>query len=516
MIPFMNMAQPFILEAAGIEESSSNRLKIASRIGHYSAVFWNLIRTERLRPPTNPDKSVTFSSDLYKRLYNTTRVPGVDKDEIHGYFKTAKEGQCPTVSLVIARGRVFCYDSMIDGVLLSPQEHLHMFRLVDSILENEPCEPGPPILTADFRNNWAKNRKHLIELSPENAESMKIIEKSAMTCCFSDSEPRDYCELAQEVLSGDYNAKWNDKGSGMVVFKNGKVGFFGEHSAYDGTISIAFSTFILLSLIEEPEPNWEEPPKLKIIPKELTFQIDDYLRSEIDRMQEHANSLKYSVIAQFQQFKGYGKSFMKTQKIHPDSFVQMALQLAYFKLHGKLAPTYETATMRIYYHGRTETVRSCSIEVKEWIDKMKCEKSSNQEKAKYFKIAAQAQNRLMNEARKGKGIDRHLFGLWCVAQENGIEIPAFYDDPLYKASGGGGNFVLSTSTLGYTINVGFVAPMVTDGYGTFYSMLDDEVVIIITSYRDSTSTSSKKFYESFEKSLLEIKEILEDSKESKL
>lgn len=505
------MAQPFILEAAGIEESHENRLKVASRISHYSGLFWNLIRTEKLRPPTNPDKSVTFSSDLYKRLYNTTRVPGENKDEIHNYFKTVSEGECPSVSLIIARGRVFCYDAMVNGKLLTPQEHLHMFRVVESILENESCELGPPVLTADYRNNWAKNRKYLMELSPENAENLKIIEKSAMTVCFDDSEPKDYSELAQSVLSGDYNTKWNDKGSGMVVFKNGKIGFFGEHSAYDGTISIAFSTFILLSLLEEPEPDWEEFPTLRFIPKELKFKIDDHLRSEINRMQIHAAETKYSVCVNFGLFKGFGKGFMKTQKLHPDAFVQMGLQWAYYRMHGTLPPTYETATMRIYYHGRTETVRSCSIEVKDWIDKMKCNKTSKLEKAKYFRNAVQAQNRLMNEARQGKGIDRHLFGLWCVAQENGIEIPEFYNDPLYKASGGGGNFVLSTSTLGYTINVGFVAPMVVDGYGTFYSMLEDSVCIIITSYRDSHITSSKKFYESFENAMLEIKEILQDS-----
>lgn len=122
----------------------------------------------------------------------------------------------------------------------------------------------------------------------------------------------------------------------------------------------------------------------------------------------------------------------------------------------------------------------------------------------------------MNEARKGNGIDRHLFGLWCVAQEKNLPIPELYDDPLYTASGGGGNFVLSTSTLGYTINVGFVAPMVADGYGVFYSMLDESVWMIVTSYRDSLVTSAKKFFEGFEETMMEIKELLEHSNASKL
>lgn len=64
---------------------------------------------------------------------------------------------------------------------------------------------------------------------------------------------------------------------------------------------------------------------------------------------------------------------MKAAKIHPDAFVQAALQLVYYRLHEKMAPTYETATMRAYYRGRTETVRSCTMDMVElckgWSDK---------------------------------------------------------------------------------------------------------------------------------------------------
>jgi carnitine O-octanoyltransferase len=69
---------------------------------------------------------------------------------------------------------------------------------------------------------------------------------------------------------------------------------------------------------------------------------------------------------------------------------------------------------------------------------------------------------------------------------------------------------------GYTINVGFVAPMVQDGYGVFYSMLNDSVWIIITGYRDSDVTSVNKFYKIFSESLTEIKYLIEHSPEAKL
>ena len=46
-------------------------------------------------------------------------------------------------------------------------------------------------------------------------------------------------------------------------------------------------------------------------------------------------------------------------------------------------------------------------------------------------------------------------------------------------SGGGGNYLLSTSTIGYTPIVGGVAAMCTDGYGVFYSILPNRLVLFI-------------------------------------
>ncbi|XP_035688775.1 peroxisomal carnitine O-octanoyltransferase-like [Branchiostoma floridae] len=69
-------------------------------------------------------------------------------------------------------------------------------------------------------------------------------------------------------------------------------------------------------------------------------------------------------------FTDYGKKFIRSFKLHPDSYVQNAVQLAYFRLHGKPAPTHEPATLRQYYHGRTETVRACTMEVVNWCKAM--------------------------------------------------------------------------------------------------------------------------------------------------
>jgi len=64
-------------------------------------------------------------------------------------------------------------------------------------------------------------------------------------------------------------------------------------------------------------------------------------------------------------------------------------------------------------------------------------------------------------------------------------------------SGGSGNFVLSTSLLGYTANGGCVAPMCFDGYGCFYNILNDHIFVAISSWKRSTQTSADKLFYNF-------------------
>ena len=59
----------------------------------------------------------------------------------------------------------------------------------------------------------------------------------------------------------------------------------------------------------------------------------------------------------------YGSRYMKeVAKASPDAYVQMALQLAYYRMHKEVTAVYESASTRFFKHGRTETGRSMSVE----------------------------------------------------------------------------------------------------------------------------------------------------------
>lgn len=65
---------------------------------------------------------------------------------------------------------------------------------------------------------------------------------------------------------------------------------------------------------------------------------------------------------------------MKTARTSPDAYIQMALQLAYYRDAGKFNLTYEASMTRLFKEGRTETVRPCTIESAAWVKSM-CDSS---------------------------------------------------------------------------------------------------------------------------------------------
>ncbi|XP_052870202.1 peroxisomal carnitine O-octanoyltransferase [Anopheles cruzii] len=518
LIPYCVMVQPLLLSTVGLEAIPDNFLKGPATCLHHNMVFWKLLRTEKLRPIASVDKKVIFSADLYRRLYNTVRLPGLEMDKVQSYFKTEREGSCPSHIIVLYGGRIFRVPGLdAQGEPLAPQEFLFTLQQIQHKVESDVGAPhtGVPVLTNDDRTTWARNRDRLMELSQHNRDMLQEVESAVALMILDTHQPTGYSDLSQLALTGDVHSKWTDKSCGTIAFKNGQMGCYGEHCCYDGSISMAISLYVMMSIMEEGMPDWTVPPKELILPTEVVFDLDDTLRSEIVRMEQVANEMKTSVIVSMDQFQSYGKAFMKKHKIHPDAYVQTALLLTYYRLHGSFAPTYETAMMRQYYKGRTETCRSCSIEAVRFIEEMESGTAgtTSTKRAKMFRVAANRQMELMNEARQGNGIDRHLFGLWCAAYENDIPIPELYDDPLYSKSGGGGNFMLSTSTLGYTINCGYVAPMCTDGYGCFYSMLEDSIWAIFSAYRDSTISSAHKFQQTFRQVMEDLHTLLENGTE---
>lgn len=107
-----------------------------------------------------------------------------------------------------------------------------------------------------------------------------------MAICLDNNLPRDYCETGLYTGSGNLYSRWADKSSLFVMFRNGRFGCVGEHSCYDGTISMSFDVFMQLSFIENPEPDWNAPVEFTTDLQELTFDVDEHILKEINKMEK--------------------------------------------------------------------------------------------------------------------------------------------------------------------------------------------------------------------------------------
>jgi len=216
----------------------------------------------------------------------------------------------------------------------------------------------------------------------------------------------------------------------------------------DGTPTSRLNDWLLRSIQAQkidmgsstPTPDGQLPA-----PASIDFKLNNEAEAAISKAEENFNNElnlhKISVL----QYNGYGKDFIKRCKTSPDSWAQLVMQYAYYKMSGctRLAGTYESAQTRKFRRGRTEVIRSATPEALDWVKSMEDYHCSNKARLDYFRKAAAAHIRYAGWAADGQGVDRHLYGLKKVMKE-GEELPKLYTDPAFAASS---HWVLSTSQL---------------------------------------------------------------------
>lgn len=204
-------------------------------------------------------------------------------------------------------------------------------------------------------------------------------------------------------------------------------------------------------------------------------------------------------------FADYGKAFVKSCNCSPDAFLQMSLQLAYFKLYGALCPTYESASTRRFHCGRVDSIRASHPEALAWAKAMLDKSKSKEDKKELFKAAIAKQTKVMKENIFGEGVDVPLLGIRMACDQLGLEEKLFEDPTFTNAN----KFKLSTSQVPINLKHSYMGygAVVPDGYGVSYNLQDDHIIFAICSFFSCETTNSRRFAKALVQSLMELKDL---------
>lgn len=174
--------------------------------------------------------------------------------------------------------------------------------------------------------------------------------------------------------------------------------------------------------------------------------------------------------------------------------------------HGVPAAHYESGQQRLFIHGRTETIRSCSIESVAFAQAMCSLQVCDEDKVRALRAAVDGHKKYTIDAMTGKGVDRLLLGLKLTARENNMEVPAFYADESFVKST---HFRLSTSQVA-SAHRAFMCygPAVEDGYGLCYNPRDNDMLFAVSAFPGCPETNAREMGNALFEALNDMHQLL--------
>ncbi|MED6282782.1 hypothetical protein CHARACLAT_001816 [Characodon lateralis] len=437
--------------------------------------------------------------EQYYRLFTSYRLPGPDKDTL-----VAQESSVmpePEHIIVACKNQFFVLDVVINFRRLNERDLLTQLEKIAKMAGSED-EPVPPIglLTSDGRTEWAEARSVLMREST-NRDSLDMIERCLCLVCLdeaSGTEQSDTTRAAMMLHGGGPSMnggnRWYDKPMQFIVGADGCCGVVCEHSPFEGIVLVQCTEYLLKYMIASPSKlvraaSVSELPAPRRLRWKCSPEIQKLLSSSADKLHRVVNNLDMNV----HKFFDYGKEFIKKQKMSPDAYIQVALQLAYYRCHGRPVSTYESASTRRFQQGRVDNIRSATPEALAFVRAMTDRKliPSDMEKMELLRCAINAQTKYTVLTITGMAIDNHLLGLREVAREMKIEKPEIFKDKAYLISN---HFILSTSQVPTTVEMFCCyGPVVPNGYGACYNPQPDYIIFSVSSFHDSLQTCSAQF-----------------------
>ena len=532
-------SNPFFLLEDDPTSQRNDQVVRATSLVYSSLKFVSCLKQGKMIPDMVRVTPLCMSQ--YKRMFGTARIAETGEDIVK---VVANSGHV----VVLCRGKFYLFQALWEDGTLAVTEG-DLMRNIEAIIQNasnavESEGEGRDVVgvfTTETRHKWASIRRELIQASSINSEIFSIIDSALFILCLDQEAPKSTDERVANMLHGSYHLdpksglqigsccnRWYDKLQ-LIVCKNGAAGVNFEHSAVDGHTVLRFASDVFADNImrfaksitktthgknyinDILQASYRKPDaSIEIEPKRMRWTLNEKVRKQMFFAETAMSDLIFQTETRTLEFSDYGKSFIVSNSMSPDGFVQIAINAAYYTLYGSFVSTYESVMTKQFLHGRTEAGRTTSMELVKFAEAFHDEKKTKGEKLELLLAALKRQKAVVRMCQSGKGVDRHLGGLMYMQMLNKdeISVPELFSSKAYQTLT---TSILSTSNCGNpSLRMFGFGPVCEYGFGIGYIIKDDGLQFCISSHHRQTS----RFVKTLEAFLLEVKNILKESERS--
>lgn len=560
--PVVLNLNPFFLLEDDPTPINNTQVKRATSLTQSSLEFIRALRREEL--PPDMIKTTPLCMDQYHKLFGSARIP----------TQTGCVMQSDSSShhiIVLSKSQLYWFDVLDrnnDLILNDDEMSINFESIVRDSMKTTPSELARSsfgVLTTENRKNWANLRNSLLN-DPINYKILKIIDSALFVVVLDDIELDTLPDLSKNMLCGisklekgvqvgTCTNRWYDKLQ-LIITKNAKAGVNFEHTGVDGHTVLRFCSDIytdsILKFAKSINPNspsiWKSKSpsilnkssidtNIITIPRKLEWNLTSDLSLSLrfgeTRLSDLISQNEFATL----EFKNYGSDLIKKLKCSPDAFVQMSFQAAYYALYGKVECTYEPAMTKQFLHGRTEAIRTVSLESNLFVRRF-FEDVPGKDKLEFLRIASKKHSETTRRCSQGLGQDRHLYALFCIWKryvadhdesnaddtdgEDGDthsdstignsesmasfggkfdknEIPSIFADSGWDKLN---NSIISTSNCGNpSLKVFGFGPVASNGFGIAYIIKENSITVCVSSKHRQTQRfidTLKNYYEEIE------------------
>ncbi|KAI6650908.1 Carnitine O-palmitoyltransferase 1, liver isoform isoform X2 [Oopsacas minuta] len=534
----------------------------AASISHLHMFYRDKLQNGDFPPLCVPGTNVPLCSEQYRRVYNLNRCPCKGPIDRLEFYPGRENGYV----VVYNQGRYYKVDCYQNGKLVSPKQLEKTFLTI--LADKSPVsesEERLPSFTAGDRGVWAEFRENYLS-SGQNKENMRFIDECAFVVVL-DPEERYIGKLPQFILGSEKNPYypqtdtdhistyaasvlhgngynlWMDKSINFIVFKTGLYGMTIEHTTSEAPPYVQFTECVTATDMDYfvgtnfPVPLWVDKKLVNRVKKryneqgyinddsdpnpavftKLEWEINDEMKDKILIQAALTSSYIKSLQLKLGIFDKFGKIRVKQLKLSPDAFIQMALQLAYYKDQKEFTLTYESALTRLFKHGRTDTIRSVTEDSCQFVLAMMDDVIDSYEVYKLLSKAGHTHNLSMKKAMVGQGIDRHLLALYITSKLKG-ENSEFLTRAMSIP------FKLSSSQVPSQIGLDYKArpdtsamgggfgPVTKHGYGVaYFFQADVGLTFHLSAFNESGRTNVDRFYDYISESLIQMEAVCDSA-----